>query len=289
MIMLFAGRGDEPHGEYFETPELLTSKNGRVYEIGDRIAAGGNGVVHKCTNAATGEDFAVKFQLDLRADRLQRFARERELLSGLQHDHLIVYEDHGAIEGHRVRRSRGTPATIPYIVMALARATLAEIMRTEDVPQEVYTSQFRGLAHALGVLHTKAVHRDIKPENILVIGDRWVLSDYGLCDLHNCAPAERITPDWMIVGPRFWMSPEANNRSVGRTDVINAASDVFQLASVFWLVVNRSHPTGVLERGDWAGPDPLFDPVFRALHYNAATRPIDGSAFAAQIEAAVLS
>ncbi len=287
--MLFTGRGDEPNGEYFEVPDLLTSENGRVYEIGDRIAAGGNGVVHKCTNAATGEDFAMKFQLDLRADRLQRFTRERELLAGLHHDHLIVYEDHGGAVGERVRRYRRQPAQIPFLVMALARATLADIMRTEDVPQEVYSSQFRGLAHALGVLHTKAVHRDIMPENILVIGDRWVLSDYGLCDLHDCPPEERITPDWMIVGPRFWMSPEANNRSVGRTDVINAASDVFQLASVFWLVVNRSHPTGVLERRDWDGPDPLFDPVFRALHYNPATRPIDGSAFAAQIEAAILS
>lgn len=289
MAMLFTGRGDEPNGEYFEVPDTLTSDNGRVYEIGDRIAAGGNGVVHKCTNAATGEDFAMKFQLDLRADRLQRFTRERELLAELRHDHLIVYEDHGLAAGERVRRNRRQPAQIPFLVMALARATLADIMRTGDVPQEVYSSQFRGLARALGVLHTKAVHRDIKPENILVIGDRWVLSDYGLCDLHDCPPEERITPDWMIVGPRFWMSPEANNRSVGRTDVINAASDVFQLASVFWLVVNRSHPTGVLERGDWGGPDPLFDPVFRALHYNPATRPIDGSAFAAQIEAAILS
>jgi serine/threonine-protein kinase len=289
MAMLFAGRGDAPTGEHYEIADLVTSANGRVYEIGDRIAAGGNGVVHKCTNAATGEDFAVKFQLDLRADRLQRFTRERELLAGLSHDHLIIYEDHGQVVGERVRRTRRQQVEMPFLVMALARATLADIMRTEDVPQEVYSSQFRGLAHALGVLHTKAVHRDIKPENILVIGDRWVLSDYGLCDPHECPTEERITPDWMIVGPRFWMSPEANNRSVGRTDVINAASDVFQLASVFWLVVNRSHPTGVLERADWVGPEPLFDPVFRALHYNPQTRPTDGSVFAAQIEMAVLS
>ena len=290
MVTLFAGRAEAPAGEYFDVPALLTSDNGRVYEVGDRIAAGGNGVVHKCTNAATGDEFAVKFQLDLRADRLKRFSRERELLSGLQHDHLIIYQDHGNAAGQRFRRGRTVgAATIPYIIMELARATLAEIIRTADVPQEVYASQFRGLAHGLGLLHTRAVHRDIKPENILVIGERWVLSDYGLCDLHDTSPDERITPDWMIVGPRFWMSPEANNRSVGRTDVINAASDVFQLASVFWLVVNRCHPTGVLERADWTGPEPLFDPVFRALHYNPATRPIDGAVFAAQIEAAILS
>lgn len=85
------------------------------------------------------------------------------------------------------------------------------------------------------------------------------------------------------------MSPEANNRSVGRRDTIGAASDVFQLASVFWLVVNRSHPTGVLERGDWTGPASLFEPIFRALHYNVGTRPADGAAFAELIDQAVLS
>lgn len=127
------------------------------------------------------------------------------------------------------------------------------------------------------------MHRDIKPDNILVVGDRWVLSDYGLCDPHDCADEDRITPDWEIIGPRFWMSPEANNRSIGRQDKINAASDVFQLASVFWFVVNRSHPTGVLSRSDWRGPEALFAPIFKALHHDASARPADGLAFATQM------
>lgn len=289
MAVLFAGRGDVPPRETIVIPDELRSASGRTYEVGERIAAGGNGVVHRCTDLSDGVEYAVKFLLDLRGDRRARFERERELLSELKHEHLIVYQDAGTVNGE-LRRQRGVsvPKTMPFIIMVLATEALTDLVRRADVPSEVFQAQFRGLAQGLGELHTKAIHRDIKPDNILVVGDRWVLSDYGLCDVLGLPPEERVTPDWQIVGPRFWMSPEANNRSIGRDDQIDSASDVFQLASVFWFVVNRSHPTGILTRDDWSGPEALFDPIFRALHHQPGTRPADGRAFADQIEAAIV-
>jgi eukaryotic-like serine/threonine-protein kinase len=294
VAILFSGRGDEPGTEYFEAPDVLIASRARQFEIGDRINAGGNGVVHACVDVVTGNQYAVKFQLDQRPERLERFAREQQLLADLEHDHLITYEDHGTTKGDRVvKRRRGqvsrNSTKIPYVIMELARCSLFDIVRTEDITPEVYFAQFRGLSRALGVLHGKAIHRDIKPENILVVGERWALSDYGLCDLHDTSHAQRLTPDWQVVGPRFWMSPEANNRSIGRTEPINSASDVFQLASVFWFVVNRSHPTGILSRSDWAGPEALFEPIFKALHYDCKVRPQDGNTFALLIENAILN
>ncbi|WP_454017702.1 protein kinase domain-containing protein [Azospirillum sp. Marseille-Q6669] len=288
MADLFSGRGDAPPREIIAIPDKILGTSGRRYEVGDRIAAGGNGVVHRCIDQSDGRDYAVKFQLDLRAVRRTRFEREKALLRDLRHDHLISYHDSGEVIGE-LRRSRHSrmPKTVPFIVMMLATETLFELVKRSEVPPEIFFAQFRGLTQGLAELHTRAVHRDIKPENILVIGDRWVLSDYGLCDMHALPLEERMTPDWEVVGPRFWMSPEANNRSIGRDDAINAASDVFQLASVFWFVINRSHPTGVLSRDDWRGPEALFDPIFRALHHSAAVRPTDGRAFAEQIDAAV--
>lgn len=290
MAELFAGRGGSPPRETIVVPDEVRGESGRLYEIGDRIAAGGNGVVHKCTDLSDGTEFAIKFLLDLRQHRRTRFARERALLAELKHEHLMVYQDCGEVEGER-RRPRQKPdrKIVPFIVMVLATEALTDLVRRAHVPKEIFLAQFRGLAEGLGELHTKAVHRDIKPDNILVVGDRWVLSDYGLCDMHAIPAEERMTPDWEIVGPRFWMSPEANNRSIGRDDAINAASDVFQLASVFWFVVNRSHPTGVLSRDDWKGPDALFEPIFRALHHRTAVRPTDGLAFANEIEQAILN
>lgn len=289
MAVLFAGRGDAQPRETVVIPDELRTDSGQTYEVGDRIAAGGNGVVHRCTDLSDGVEYAVKFLLDFREDRRARFERERELLAELKHEHLMVYQDAGTIDGE-LRRQRGQPVpkTVPFIIMVLATEALTDLVKRADVPSEVFQAQFRGLAQGLGELHTKAIHRDIKPDNILVVGDRWVLSDYGLCDVLGLPPEERVTPDWQIVGPRFWMSPEANNRSIGRDDQIDAASDVFQLASVFWFVVNRSHPTGILSREDWAGPEALFEPIFRALHHRSATRPADGKAFAAQIEEAIV-
>lgn len=289
MAVLFAGRGDAQPRETVVIIDELRSDTGQTYEVGDRIAAGGNGVVHRCTDLRDGVEYAVKFLLDFRNDRQTRFERERELLAELKHEHLIVYQDAGTIVG--VLRRRGGQSfqkSVPFIIMVLATEALTDLVKRADVPSEIFQAQFRGLAQGLGELHTKAIHRDIKPDNILVVGDRWVLSDYGLCDVLDPSPLERVTPDWQIVGPRFWMSPEANNRSIGRDDQISAASDVFQLAAVFWFVVNRSHPTGILSREDWAGPAALFEPIFRALHHRSATRPIDGKAFADQIEAAIV-
>ncbi|MER8482399.1 protein kinase [Mesorhizobium sp. M0115] len=290
MAILFSGNGEVEPREFVEVDDQLVSFAGRHFEIAERIAAGGNGVVHRCIDIADGLEFAIKFQLDLRQRRRLRFAREQVLLSELKHDHLIVYEDHGNVAGRQKRRfGVAKDIDIPFLIMGLGSKTLSALVKAEEIPPEIFIAQFRGLAHALGRIHTRAFHRDIKPDNILVVGDRWVLSDYGLCDPHDCAEEERVTPDWEVVGPRFWMSPEANNRSIGRQDAINAASDVFQLASVFWFVVNRSHPTGVLSRLDWHGPDALFGPIFKALHHDASIRPADGRAFAAQIDTAILS
>lgn len=292
MIPLLLDARKSPKGPYYEVPERIKCLDGRQYNVDDRLNAGGNAVVHKCSEASSGREFAVKFQAILDPTRIARFTREQGVCSGLHHDHLISYQGHGSVLGNRVvpgrTEARKIPAAVPFIVMDLADRTLKELVKEEDVPKEIYFSQFRGLSKALGALHAKAIHRDIKPANILVVGERWVLSDYGLCDLVG-VKEDDLTPDLQALGPRYWMSPEANNRTVGRLDPINAASDVFQLAAVFWYVVNRSHPTGVLRKEDWSGPPALFSPIFHALHHDAALRPKDGNAFATQIEAAILS
>lgn len=294
MAVLFSGRGEKPGAEFLDVPDVVSASRTRKFEIGERIKAGGNGVVHSCTDVVTGMEYAIKFQLDHRPDRLKRFAREQHLLSELHHEHLMSYEDHGIVKGTKIVQRKPHPARrtaieAPFVIMELARCSLLESVMGDEIGPEMYYAQFRGLSRALGALHEKAVHRDIKPENILVVGDRWVISDYGLCDPLDCPDDERLTPDWKIVGPRFWMSPEANNQSVGRADPIGAASDVFQLASVFWFVVNKCHPTGVLLRSDWLGPEALFEPVFRALHYDRKIRPQSGAVFADLIEAAILT
>ena len=163
-------------------------------------------------------------------------------------------------------------------------------MRDEQGPMsyEQYAGQFRGLAGALASLHgnAEAVHRDIKPENILVLGERWLLSDYGLCTLVN-PEEEDLTPEGGNVGPKFWLSPEAHNRRLGRGDEICAASDVFQLAAIFWYVVTGRHPCGIVTQEDWTGPDKLFHCLHRSLYHDLSKRPQNGGEFFTELEDAL--
>ena len=146
------------------------------------------------------------------------------------------------------------------------------------ISYEQYAGQFRGLAGALADIHKLAVHRDIKPENILIVGERWLLSDYGLCTFVN-RQEEDLTLEGQNVGPKFWLSPEAHNRRLGCGDRINAASDVFQLAAIFWYVATGRHPSGIVTENDWPGPKKLFDVLCKSLFHDCKNRPQNGGEF----------
>ena len=160
MATLFTGKADARPTQTVEVPDIIKTKNGRSFEIGDRIASGGNGVVHKCIGVESGLDYAIKFQLDLRDKRRARFKKEQELIKELEHDHLIVYVDDGDQSGTLRRNGkRDINVSIQFIVMELANGSLSDLIKENNVPAEIFTAQFRGLARALGVLHAKAVHR----------------------------------------------------------------------------------------------------------------------------------
>lgn len=257
----------------FLSPEQVQTDKA-TYIVNESIGSGGNAEVYKCVNEANSEEYAIKFQIKLHKQRPQRFKREVELIEKLEsHTHLIEYIDKGEYEKY------------PFIIMELAENNLMKKFKNQDnFEEEEYLAQFRGLAKALENLHKHAIHRDIKPDNILISNGKWLLSDYGLCKFDSDTGQEQITTDGERVGPVFWMSPEANNLNCGIDDTIDKSSDVFQLASIFWLVVNKNHPTGVLKKEDWIGTNKrLFKPIFKALHHNKNIRPKNGQEFSSQI------
>ncbi|MEK7763850.1 MAG: protein kinase [Nitrospirota bacterium] len=279
-------------GEAFRISEKVKALSGKEYEISDRIDCGGNAAVHRCIETISGEEFAIKFHLSLAQKKKQRFLREIDLLRQIQHEQLIKYIDHGDVTGTTTDRKSGKifsrDVGLAYLVMPLADSNLLTLIRkNRNLLYEDYIGQFKGLARALGVLHQKAVHRDIKPENILVMGETWMLSDFGLCKFHDSS--EEITFDQEAVGPRYWMSPEAVNKAIGNQDDISKGSDVFQLCSVFWFIVTGRHPGGCVSRGDWNGPENIFKLLLDALSHDEKKRPSDGEQLAKALDAATLS
>lgn len=270
------------NGNFYEIDDVIVTEDGRSYILDDWIARGGNGSVFRCFERSSGDEYAIKFLMYPRGRILKRFFREVRLLKELQHEHIVRYRG----TGRTVSPGTAKGIRCPFIVMEIADNNLSDIAQAAPIPPEIYVGQFRGLAKGLADLHSRAIHRDIKPENILIAGDRWLLSDYGLCRFSD-RPDLDLTPSDQAIGPRYWLSPEAHNRRLGNLDVICAASDVFQLASVFWYVATGRHPSGIVSQDDWTGPHWLFPPVYQALQHRSSQRPADGSAFSATIEAAV--
>jgi len=275
----------------------VTGDDDRVYIVGERIAAGGNAVVHECNEKLSGDSYAVKFQLELRQRRRERFQREVELLRGFDDPHIIRFVATGTARGirtERVRRNgrlvaqqRGNAEDLPFVILMKASMDLAKHAKTpQQIPPATYLAQFLGLSKALVKVNEKALHRDIKPENILVVGSAWAISDFGLCDLHEGGPdLSRVDER---IGPALWMSPEAFNKNLGCPDAIGETSDVFQLASVFWYATCGRHPTGIVRDTDWRGPAELYPIMERALLHNSQSRFQTSAEFSKALEAAII-
>lgn len=256
----------------YKIPERIESYGEKEYEVGERIASGGNAVIHKCIERISGNDFAIKFQLSISENRLRRFQREIDLLRKVKHDQLMSYVDHGVVKS-RIKKEE---KVIPFLVMPIADENLKDrLINQKSRPiYDEYISQFKGLAEALGVLHKEAIHRDIKPENVLISGETWILSDFGLCKFS--ASSEELSAENEPIGPRFWMSPEAVNRAIGNEDNVEKSSDVYQLCCIFWYVVTGRNPCGWICFEDWGGPKELFEVIYPALAHDPEKRPKDG-------------
>lgn len=259
---------------FFKVENFITGISGKKYEIGERIGAGGNAVVHKCQEEVSGDEFAVKILLNITdqwaKERLARFEIEIKVLKEIKHYQLTEYIDEGWLTATKEQES----GKLRYVIMPLAKSNLMEYMKNHKVSYDEYVSQFKGLAQALAELQKKAIHRDIKPENILIRGDAWLLSDFGLCKFIEDGGAD-LTGKREQVGPRYWNSPEGVNRIMGCGDEICKQSDVFQLCSIFWYVVNGRYPAGVIMRSDWKGPDHLFNVIYDSLAHDLTKRPVD--------------
>lgn len=259
----------------------------KAYDLEDWIDRGGNATIYRGREKVTGQECAIKFLIRSGSESLERFRREFKLSQLVASDHLIKYYGNGSVQAWDDQKKKHTP--LHFVVMELAEHNLQNFIHGEEEPlgYERYAGQFRGLAHALALLHGQdAIHRDIKPENILVVGERWVLSDFGLCSFISDAD-EDLTGEKKNLGPRFWLSPEAHNRRLGCEESINAASDVFQLASIFWYVATGRHPAGIVTKDDWAGPAKIFNVLYRSLFHDFRKRPQNGSEFFTEIEDAL--
>lgn len=274
MTIIYLHEKDLHKGKVHNIPSDIIGTSGKLYNLvqDGRIGNGGHAAVYKCIDIATEKEFAIKFQLNFSNKAIKRFENSINVLKNINHNNLLKYIDNGIVISKKNKR-------ILFMIMELYENGDLETKLCKEkkfYKPEIYAVQFLNLASALASFHKISIHRDIKPANILLGSQNWVLGDYGLCTfLHG----DRITADTERVGPVLWMTPEAINKAISVKDDINKSSDVYQLAAIFWFIVNHKHPTGILTKEDWKGPKWLFPPIFKALSHNKAKRYQDGRAF----------
>ncbi len=137
-------------------------------------------------------------------DWARRFAREQQILRGIEHPNLVVVRDVGTLHSDDPAQEGlpfvdmdyfpGTP--LDELIQAAGRF---EVQRAIDVAVQV--------ARGLAALHERTImHRDVKPENILVDASGHVrLCDFGLSKPHDDAG---LTREGEILGTVAFIAPE---------------------------------------------------------------------------------
>jgi serine/threonine-protein kinase len=238
----------------FEPLALVgTTLDGR-YELTAHLATGGMGAVFRGRHVHLRKDFAVKVlrpDLSSSPDLVERFRREAEIASALEHENIVRVSDFG-------RTGEG----FLFLVMELLTGeSLFDRLRREGflAPEDAVPVLWQvcaGLeaAHGLGV-----VHRDLKPENVYLArtaSGREVtkILDFGIAKI--AGPASfGSTQAGVVVGTPEYLAPE---QALGGE--VDGRADLYAVGLMAWRALAGRHP--------FKADEP------RALLMMQATRPV---------------
>ena len=197
------------------------------YELLERIASGGMGVLYAGRNPSLDQRVAIKV---LRSDFAgpdagERFIREARAVSQLKHPNIVRVFDFGEDQDQ-----------LYFVMEYVSGETLkTAIDRRAELtfPQRVQI--FGQICAAMAYAHRAGwIHRDLKPGNIMLDDDDGLVKvlDFGLARQVNVEASQMLTRVTGIMGTPNYMSPEQATGSSTidhRTDIFAATVVLYEL------------------------------------------------------------